>query len=253
MEGTPSKRCRTNTNLDITVEHVLDNITFTEIKFKQLSNEERTAIIDEIHDTFGLDLNAEQLRAFRIAAEHFVSNDVHQMLMFVTGMGGSGKSHVIKAIVELCKWCGCLHELLLSAPTGCAAILIEGYTIHTLTFLPGKQTANNKEKLENIWAKVKYLILDETSMLSAEMLSQISEHISNAKAINTYNRDKPFRGVNVIFGGDMGQLRPVIESALYAYNLVNQPTVNMHETLSGQAGLFGAAIWRQLTHVVELK
>lgn len=90
-------------------------------------------------------------------------------------------------------------------------------------------------------------------MLSAEMLSQISEHISNAKAINTYNHDKPFRGVNVIFGGDMGQLRPVIESALYAYNLVNQPTVNMRETLSGQAGLFSAAIWRQLTHVVELK
>jgi hypothetical protein len=40
---------------------------------------------------------------------------------------------------------------------------------------------------------------------------------------------------------------------LYAYNLVNRPTVHTRETLSGQAGMFGAAIWRQLTHGVELK
>jgi hypothetical protein len=53
--------------------------------------------------------------------------------------------------------------------------------------------------------------------------------------------------------GDMGQLRPVISSALYAYNLVNRPTVHTRETLSGQAGMFSAAIWRQLMHVVELK
>jgi hypothetical protein len=182
-----NKRRRTDTNPGMSVEHVLDNLTFTEIKFKQLSLEQHTAIVDEIHHTFGLHKNAEQSRAFRIAAEHFMTNDLHQMLMFVTGMGGSGKCHVIKVIVELFKRCGCSHELLLSTPTGCAAILIEGYTIHTLTFLPGKQTANNKGKLENIWVRVRYLILDETSMLSAELLSQISECISNTKAVNAWN------------------------------------------------------------------
>jgi hypothetical protein len=77
--------------------------------------------------------------------------------------------------------------LLLSASTGCTAILIEGYTIHALTFLPGKQTANNKGKLENIWVRVRYLILDETSMLSVELLSQISACISNTEAVNTWN------------------------------------------------------------------
>jgi hypothetical protein len=51
----------------------------------------------------------------------------------------------------------------------------------------------------------------------------------------------------------MGQLQPVVSSALYAYNLVNRPTVHTRETLSGQAGMFSAAIWRQLMHVVELK
>jgi hypothetical protein len=182
-----NKHRRTDTNPGVSVEQVLDNLTFMEIEFKQLSLEQRTIIVDEIHHTFRLHQNAEQSRAFRIAAEHFMTNDLHQMLMFVTGMGSSGKSHVIKTIVELFKRCGCSHELLLSAPSGCAAILIEGYTIHALTFLPGKQTTNNKGKLENIWARVRYLILDETSMLSAELLSQISERISNAKAVNTWN------------------------------------------------------------------
>ncbi|KAH7912388.1 hypothetical protein BJ138DRAFT_989776, partial [Hygrophoropsis aurantiaca] len=56
--------------------------------------------------------------------------------MFLTGIGGSGKSFVIKAVVELFERCGASSELLLSAPTGSAAVLIDGYTIHALTFLP---------------------------------------------------------------------------------------------------------------------
>ncbi|KAF8438606.1 hypothetical protein L210DRAFT_831335, partial [Boletus edulis BED1] len=55
-----------------------------------------------------------------------------QMLLFITGITGSGKSHVIKAIVTF-KRCGCPENILLSAPT---AVIIDGHTIHALTFLP---------------------------------------------------------------------------------------------------------------------
>ncbi|KAK7038406.1 hypothetical protein R3P38DRAFT_2476124, partial [Favolaschia claudopus] len=80
--------------------------------------------------------NAEQERAVRIIGEHFILGIEDQLLMYVAGVGGAGKSYVIDTIVELFKRCGCGERILLSAPTGCAAILINGLTIHALTFLP---------------------------------------------------------------------------------------------------------------------
>ncbi|KAG2109789.1 hypothetical protein BD769DRAFT_1326697, partial [Suillus cothurnatus] len=80
--------------------------------------------------------NAEQEMSFQIVAEHFLQDDMEQLLMFITGIRGSGKSHVIRAIVEMFQRCGAPEKLTLSAPTGSAAVLIDGYTIHALTFLP---------------------------------------------------------------------------------------------------------------------
>ncbi|KAG2738981.1 hypothetical protein P692DRAFT_20660447, partial [Suillus brevipes Sb2] len=80
--------------------------------------------------------NEEQEMSLRIIGEHFIRGDVKQLLMFITGIGGSGKSHVIRATVELFRRCGAPEKLTLSAPTGSAAVLIDGYTIHALTFLP---------------------------------------------------------------------------------------------------------------------
>ncbi|KAF8206355.1 hypothetical protein K438DRAFT_1578096, partial [Mycena galopus ATCC 62051] len=80
--------------------------------------------------------NPEQERALRIVANHFISGTDDQLLMYVGGVGGTGKSHIIEAIVELFNQCGYSERLLVSAPTGCAAVLISGYTIHALTFLP---------------------------------------------------------------------------------------------------------------------
>ncbi|KAG1798685.1 hypothetical protein EV424DRAFT_1303868, partial [Suillus variegatus] len=80
--------------------------------------------------------NAEQEMCLRIIGEHFICGDVKQLLMFITGIGGSGKSHVIRVTVEMFRHCRAPEKLTLSAPTGSAAVLIDGYTIHALTFLP---------------------------------------------------------------------------------------------------------------------
>ncbi|KAF8133836.1 hypothetical protein EV363DRAFT_1098141, partial [Boletus edulis] len=101
-----------------------------------MSNKELSQAIDAIHNEFNLNDNEEQSHTFRIIAEHFTSSSLDQMMCLITGIAGLGKSHIIKAIVALFRCCGCPNNLLLSAPTGCAAILIEGYTIHALTFLP---------------------------------------------------------------------------------------------------------------------
>ncbi|KAI6014875.1 hypothetical protein BKA83DRAFT_4061218, partial [Pisolithus microcarpus] len=63
----------------------------------------------------------------------------------------------------------------------------------------------------------------------------------------------PFSGINVIFAGDMGQLRPVNGTALYAYNLVKNLHRYTFEMVKAQCKLFGAFLWWNLTHIVQLR
>lgn len=146
LEGEHTTKCaRTETNSiepGISVENVLQNMKFTNVTFKDYSLDDRQRIVDKALSDFSLDRNAAQSRAFHIVANHLIQNEKEQLRMFVTGMAGTGKSHVIKVIVTLFKRCGILDQLLLSAPTGSTVVLIDGYTVHTLTFMPGKLDGN---------------------------------------------------------------------------------------------------------------
>jgi ATP-dependent DNA helicase PIF1 len=146
-------------------------------------NEELEHIIDE----FGIRDNPEQERAVRIVGEHFILCSEEQLLMYLGGRAGTGKSYVIKVIIKLFKHCGYSDKLLVSAPTGCAAIFIEGYTIHALTFLPKSDYPLNHTELQNIWKTVKYLIIDKVSMIGALFLSQVSQQICQAKGWDPTN------------------------------------------------------------------
>ena len=99
-------------------------------------------IINKIVEEWTLHDNPEQERAFTIVAEHILQKDLQQLLMFITGIGGSGKTHVIKAILDVFVKSGRYQEILVSAPTGSAACLIDGYTIHALTLM-GVGTSSN--------------------------------------------------------------------------------------------------------------
>ena len=57
----------------------------------------------------------------------------------------------------------------------------------------------------------------------------------------------------MIFAEDLGQLRPIRSSSLYASDLLGWLAGRTTQTLCGHRRLFGAAVWQQLTHVVELK
>jgi hypothetical protein len=219
----------------------------------ELTASEREKIITEIIAEFKLSDNPEQEMCLRIIGEHFCRGEVKQLLMFITGIGGSGKSHVIRATVEMFRRCGAPEKLTLSAPIGSAAVLIEGSTIHALTFLPKCQAPIKQHDLEYIWRTVEYLILDEASLMSAELLSQVLHRICQAKSWDETARNKPFGGVNVIFAGDFGQLRPPKSNALYSYKLVSKLSPGTTKTLKGQTALHGAFLWRQVDVVVELK
>ena len=58
--------------------------------------------------------NSEQEMVIRIICEHFMNGTEEQMLCHITVVGGTGKSHIVCAIVEFFKQCGALEQLMLS-------------------------------------------------------------------------------------------------------------------------------------------
>ncbi|THU90073.1 hypothetical protein K435DRAFT_615045, partial [Dendrothele bispora CBS 962.96] len=84
-------------------------------------------------------LNEKQIQAYYIIATRFLnryifhleselqSNPLH---MILTGPGGTGKTHVVKAVKHVMKLYGQDHRIRFLAPTGKAAALIDGTTIH---------------------------------------------------------------------------------------------------------------------------
>ena len=58
-------------------------------------------IIDSVIKFF--DLNSEQERAFRIIVNHATIDNPTQLKMYLGGMGGTGTSQVLKALMEFFK------------------------------------------------------------------------------------------------------------------------------------------------------
>lgn len=143
------------------------------------------------------------------------------LLIFVTGGAGSGKSFLLKLIVEHIRRCYAPTEDVLLKPlfvevaslTGVAARQIGGRTLHSVFSLPiekGKPAIYHKmngERLERErrkWRFIRWLVIDEVSMVSYENLRIIHLRLQEFK-----NNDLLFGGINVILLGDIMQLPPV--------------------------------------------
>lgn len=172
----------------------------------------------------GSDLLEEQRRAFDIVKWHLEDalegKDPSQLLMQIQGEPGTGKSRVIKAITTLFKQKGHTMALLRAAPTGIAACLIDGRTLHSVTMTSGiRLTTPSQKKLQKLaifWKPILYLIIDEISMVPREMLAWVSRVISMAKeAAGCETGDRPFGGISVIIVGDFHQFAPVSAKPLY--------------------------------------
>ena len=50
--------------------------------------------------------------------------------MLMTGPGGTGKTWVVKAVHSVMQHYNCGHKIRFLAPTGSAAVLINGMTVH---------------------------------------------------------------------------------------------------------------------------
>ncbi|EUC67734.1 ATP-dependent helicase RRM3, partial [Rhizoctonia solani AG-3 Rhs1AP] len=199
-------------------------------------------------------LSAEQLRAFEIVRNHYLEthsgNKPDQLLMQIQGEGGTGKSLVISKITEFFRKLGKDAELRRSAYTGIAASLIEGSTLHQLAALHLCNSISKKttKRLQDTWAPVNYLVIDEVSMVSKKILADVSQMISIGKQKEgEHNTTLAFGGINVIIAGDFHQFPPVIggggNGALYS-PVGPKATSKM---------IIGRSIYEQFRTVVILK
>ena len=202
-----------------------------------------------IRDT---NLNTEQERAFRIIASETRGCGVNQLKMYLAGMGGTGKSRVINAVVRLFNETGRGRKIAVLAPTGSAAALIGGQTYHSYLGLrpieheDGWKGYNHEEETERVLKLMQtdLIIIDEVSMISCKSLFTIA----NKLAIARNKRDVPFGGVHMVFAGDFAQLPPVLAKPLYS----KMKTIRQ-ESAHSQEVLIGKSLWEQVTTVVILR
>src|SRR6266545_3929238 len=137
-------------------------------------------------------LNKEQERAFQIIANH--ASGPHsgqaQLKMYIGGMGGTGKSQVLKALSHFFELRKETNRFVIVAPTGTAASLLEGSTYHYMFGINEHSgTLSNFAKVRSRLSGVDYMFFDEVSMLSARDLYRISYQLAH-----TFNKpEESFR------------------------------------------------------------
>jgi len=121
---------------------------------------------------------------------------------FITGKAGTGKSTLLQYLSYTTK-----KKCVLLAPTGRAAINIEGQTLHSFFRLDWGviQADDYKENFINEARYIDLIIIDEISMVRADILDSIDQSLQY-----TMNKSRPFGGIQMIFFGDPYQLPPVV-------------------------------------------
>ncbi|KAM4067788.1 PIF1-like helicase [Hirsutella rhossiliensis] len=117
-------------------------------------------------------LNPEQRLVYDTVMGHFLTQACSQLLLHVDGGGGTGKSYLINLLSAHLQAAsgGRGTPVWRAAPTGVAGNQISGTTLHSLLHLPINKdfkplSAIDKAQLQKKLKDVKYLIVDEKSML----------------------------------------------------------------------------------------
>ena len=166
--------------------------------------------------------NIELSEVARLAVHYVNTTSRH---IFLTGKAGSGKTTLLKYIIQ-----NTFKTTAVAAPTGIAAINAGGVSLHSLLQLPiGSFVPENQEytsasarrrfytpktvleeqrmgkEKRKLLRKLELLIIDEVSMLRADLLDCADLILRNIR------RDsRPFGGLQVLFIGDLNQLPPIV-------------------------------------------
>lgn len=147
--------------------------------------------------------------------------------VFLTGKAGTGKTTFLHRLAAQTH-----KRYVILAPTGIAALNAGGVTIHSQFLLPfgafvperrlpddvgaygnfhDRDTLSRRHPLNavrrNVLRALDLLIIDEVSMLRADLLDAIDHRLRSVRQ----RYDQPFGGVQVLFIGDLYQLPPIVK------------------------------------------
>jgi uncharacterized protein YpbB/predicted ATPase len=133
--------------------------------------------------------------------------------LFLTGKAGTGKTTFLHKLKQASP-----KRMIVTAPTGVAAINAGGVTLHSFFQLPfgpylpdsesqhqTKQRRFRKEKV-NIIKSLDLLVIDEISMVRADLLDAVDAVLRRYRY-----KQRPFGGVQLLMIGDLHQLPPVVK------------------------------------------
>jgi len=132
--------------------------------------------------------------------------DQSRQPLFITGKAGTGKSTFLNYYRHHTK-----KRIAVLAPTGVAAVNIEGETIHSffkfqpnITFNEAILIAKNHRNTR-LYQELEMLVIDEISMVRADLLDCVDIFLKTVREDRS-----PFGGVQTVFIGDLYQLPPVV-------------------------------------------
>ncbi len=143
--------------------------------------------------------NKQQVMAYELIANTNSS-------FFLTGRAGTGKTTFLRNVQEMVD-----KQFITLAPTGVAAILAGGDTIHSFfglpmeVCIPGTMGKMNESRILTL-IHADTIIIDEVSMVRCDIIDAIDYTMRK-----TLRNMQPFGGKQVIFVGDMFQLPPVVK------------------------------------------
>lgn len=199
------------------------NITASSVK-EQQRNHKKAAI--KKHD--GTEEDKHKAKSTRSRpARVFLSEEQQHVLelvteqkksVFFTGSAGTGKSVLLREIIASLRknYQREPDRVAVTASTGLAACNVGGVTLHSFAGIGlGKEDVpelvrkiKRNQKAKHRWMRTKVLIIDEISMVDAELFDKLE-----AIARQLRNNGRPFGGIQLVITGDFFQLPPVPDNA----------------------------------------
>jgi len=124
--------------------------------------------------------------------------------VFLTGKAGTGKSTFLHHFREHTE-----KQIAVVAPTGVAALNVQGQTVHSLFRLKPAfvHPGDIKPDRRKLFREMELLIIDEISMVRADVFNGINRFLQLSR-----KNDLPFGGVQLCVMGDLYQLPPIVST-----------------------------------------
>lgn len=171
----------------------------------------------------------------RLAIDEIINKERN---VFITGPAGSGKSALLRHLIQLLQKKHGFHRVSVCATTGIAALPINGTTLHSFagaglamdtaeSLIEQISKKNPRAKMR--WQTTKVLVVDEVSMLHREFFEKLD---AIARGLRGKQSHLPFGGIQLVLTGDFLQLPPV------------------NKTQHTSKYIFQSKIWRTAIHTM---